>query len=169
VDGSKVHAGDALVAIASTGLHSNGYSLVRRALLDGKDPQAALAQRPAGLGGATLGEVLLTPTRIYAKLARALCDKLDVRGLAHVTGGGIPGNLPRVFPEKLRAVVDSGSWSPPPIFERVQEAGRVPREEMFRTFNMGVGMIAIVPPGAVDEVVAIAREHGDRAWRCGEI
>ena len=175
LDGKAAAAGDALVAVASSGLHSNGYSLARRVFLPeaagGVAPDAAplaLAQRVEALG-TTLGDALLAPTRIYAKLANAVARELPVKGIAHVTGGGLPGNLPRVFPEGLRAVVDAKTWTPPPIFALLREQGNVPADEMFRTFNMGVGLVVIVPPAAVDGVLAAAKEHGDTAWRIGEL
>lgn len=172
LDGKAAKAGDALVAVASSGVHSNGFSLVRRVFLADRDEAAArkaLEQKPASLGGKTLGETLLVPTRIYAKLAGALVADLAVNGIAHVTGGGLPGNLPRVFPASLKAVVDTKSWTPPPVFELLREQGNVPREDLFQTFNMGVGLVVIVPADQVNEVIARAQAHGDRAWRLGEL
>ena len=175
LDGTAAKAGDALVAIGSSGLHSNGFSLVRRVVMpesSGFAPSAAadvLGQKLEKLGGATLGETLLVPTRIYAKLVGALVADLPVKGIAHITGGGLQGNLPRVFPESLKAVVDTKSWAPLPIFDVIREAGNVARDEMFRTFNMGVGLVVIVPPAQVDEVIARAKAHGDRAWKLGEL
>src|SRR5512147_539164 len=131
VDGSAVQPGDAVLGIASTGLHSNGYSLARRALLD----RHPLDWRPPGLGGRTLGEALLEPTRIYAK---------DVLALAHVTGGGLPGNVPRTLPPGTRAVLDERRWPRPPLFDLVEREGAVPRDEMVRTFNMGLGLTAVL-------------------------
>ena len=172
LDGKSARAGDVLVAVASSGVHSNGFSLVRRVFLADRDEaaaRAALGQKPASLGGKTLGETLLVPTRIYAKLVGALVADLDVRGISHITGGGLPGNLPRVFPGSLKAVVDTKSWTPPPVFELLREQGRVPREDMFQTFNMGVGLVVIVPGAQADEVISRATAHGDRAWRLGEL
>jgi phosphoribosylformylglycinamidine cyclo-ligase len=172
LDGKKARAGDALVAIASSGLHSNGYSLVRRALLGKteKSAQKALATWVPAFS-APMGEVLMTPTRIYAKLALALtrAPGIDVKGIAHITGGGIEGNLPRVFPETLSARVDTKTWETPPVFELVSIAGNVPRDEMFRTFNMGVGLVVIVDKKSTGAVIAEASRHGDRAWVCGEL
>ena len=174
LDGKKARAGDALVAVASSGLHSNGFSLVRRIFLPESSlvvPSAAkmvLEQRVEKLGG-TLGETLLVPTRIYAKLVASICAELDVKGIAHITGGGLPGNLPRVFPETLKAVVETKSWTPPPIFDLLREQGNVPKDDMFQTFNMGVGLVVIVPPNDVEAVIAKAKQHGDRAWRLGEL
>ncbi len=170
LDGTKARAGDALVAIASSGLHSNGYSLARRVLLgkDKKSAKKALARWVPAFSG-TMGDILLTPTRIYVKLALNLVRETDIRGLSHITGGGLAGNLPRVFPESLAARVDTRTWPIPEVFEMIAIAGNVPREEMFRTFNMGVGLVVICPPKDVRRVVEIAHAHGDRAWRCGEL
>ena len=170
LDGTKARAGDALVAIASSGLHSNGYSLARRVLLGKNEKSAKKAlQRWVPAFSGTMGDILLTPTRIYAKLALNLVREVDVRGMSHITGGGIEGNLPRVFPESLAARVDTRTWPIPEVFEMIAIAGNVPREEMFRTFNMGVGLVVICPPKDVRRVVEIAHAHGDRAWRCGEL
>jgi phosphoribosylformylglycinamidine cyclo-ligase len=174
LDGKAAKAGDALVAIASSGLHSNGFSLVRRVFL-ADDGGMAPDSGPLVLGqhveslGMSLGDALLTPTRIYAKLVLALTADLPVKGIAHITGGGLPGNLPRVFPANLKAVVDAKSWTPPAVFGLLQEKGNVPRDEMFLTFNMGVGLVVIVPPAQVNEVIARAKAHGDAAWRLGEL
>ena len=169
LDGKKAKAGDALVGIASSGLHSNGFSLVRKVFFPAGDPKVILGQKAPALGDVTLGDALLTPTRIYAKLVLSLIGDLDVKGIAHVTGGGLPGNLPRVFPESLKARVKAGSWTIPPVFEAVQESGNVPQDEMYRTFNMGVGLVVIVPPAQADEVIARAKKHGDAAWKIGEL
>ena len=157
----RVRDGDALVAMASTGLHSNGYSLARRALagldLDGHH----------GLVVETLGDALLRPTRIYARDCLALCAATDVHALCHVTGGAIPGNLPRVLPDGLGAVVETGSFTPPTIFSLIADRGPVAVEEMWRTFNMGAGMIAVVADGraAVEQLTG----RGVDAWVCGAV
>ena len=117
----------------------------------------------------TLGEELLTPTRIYAKECLDLIKECEVRALAHVTGGGIPGNLVRVLPEHLDAVVDRSTWRPPPIFELVQRKGRIDDTEMESTFNMGIGMLAIVAPTDCDRALAFLRGRGIDAWQVGEI
>ena len=165
VDGRLVGAGDVVVGIASTGLHSNGYSLVRKALLE----KHALDERPEALGGATLGDVLLEPTRIYAKDVLALLEKVPVKAFAHVTGGGLPGNVPRNMPEGTRAVLEERRWPRPPIFDLVEREGQVPREEMYRTFNMGLGLVAIVAPGDEAAVHAVLRERGLGAWTVGAV
>ncbi|HSK97689.1 MAG TPA: phosphoribosylformylglycinamidine cyclo-ligase [Euzebyales bacterium] len=158
----RVCAGDELVAMASTGLHSNGYSLARR-VLDSLDLHA-----DHGLpGGAPLGDVLLRPTRIYAPHCLALSAQTEVHALCHITGGGVPGNLPRVLPDQLGAVVDTATFSPPPIFGLIAQTGPVEAAEMWRTFNMGAGMIAVVAHGR-DAVDALAA-HGVDAWVCGHV
>ena len=163
IDGSRIRPGDTVVALGSSGPHSNGYSLVRR----------VLERSGAGLGdafdGATLGERLLAPTRIYVRSLLALIEALDVRGLAHITGGGLPENVPRVLPEGCRARIDSASWTLPPVFAWLAEEGGIERHELFRTFNCGVGMIAIVPEEAAEAAVDILRSHGETAWIAGRI
>lgn len=144
IDGSAVAAGDVVVGVASSGLHSNGYSLVRKVLLEVEG--LSLKEHIPELGR-TLGEELLEPTIIYAPALVALFQAgLRPRGLAHITGGGVPGNLERIIPEKLSAVVDRSALRPQPIFGLVQRLGNVPAEEMYRTFNMGVGMVLVVAP-----------------------
>jgi phosphoribosylformylglycinamidine cyclo-ligase len=158
----RVRPGDDLVAMASTGLHSNGYSLARR-VLDGLDLHADY-----GLPGSeSLGEVLLRPTRIYSPHCLALAAQTEVRALCHITGGGVPGNLPRVLPEDLGAVVDTATFSPPAIFRLIAQSGPVEAAEMWRTFNMGAGMIAVVPDGSTAVDVLAAR--GIDAWACGHV
>ncbi|HEX4621188.1 MAG TPA: phosphoribosylformylglycinamidine cyclo-ligase, partial [Myxococcaceae bacterium] len=134
IDGKSIRPGDALIGLASSGLHSNGYSLARKVLIDrAKDPV-----------GPKLLDQLLEPTRIYVKDVQALMDAVDVKGMAHITGSGIPGNLPRCLPEGTRAVLEESSWRLPPIFELIQSRGNVARDEMYATFNMRLGMIAVV-------------------------
>jgi phosphoribosylformylglycinamidine cyclo-ligase len=157
----RVRPGDDIVALASTGLHSNGYSLARR-IVAGMDLAA-----DHGLMMQTLGEALLRPTRIYAADCLALIDAVPVHALCHVTGGGIPGNLPRVLPDGLGAVVDVAGFEPPAIFGLLAEHGRVAPAEMWRTFNMGAGMLAVVPDGTA--ATAVLRERGVDAWVCGSV
>jgi phosphoribosylformylglycinamidine cyclo-ligase len=158
----RVRAGDDLVAMASTGLHSNGYSLARR-VLDGLDLHA-----DHNLGGnASLGDVLLRPTRIYAPHCLALCEQTEVHALCHVTGGAIPGNVPRVLPDGIGAVVDTATFSPPAIFGLIARTGPVKPAEMWRTFNMGAGMIAVVADGR--EAVELLAARGADAWVCGRV
>ena len=166
VDGSRAQEGDVLLAVASSGLHSNGYSLARKALLE--HAKMTLDQYDASLGE-TVGEALLRPTRIYARAVAAAIARGDVRAICHVTGGGIPGNLPRVLPEGLGAIVDLGAVERPAIFDLIQQAARVAEDEMVRTFNVGVGLIVVVPPDAEDAVRDALVETGERVTRFGSL
>ncbi len=166
IDGRAIQAGDVLVGLASTGLHSNGYSLARKILLE--DGKLALSSRVEGLG-LTLGETLLAPTRIYAKQILALASEYQIKGVAHITGGGLTENLPRIFPKGCHARIHRGSWPTPPIFQVIQRMGRVTDEEMCRVFNMGIGLVLIVNAAQADRVIHRARELGDGAFRIGEI
>jgi len=165
VDGKGVVPGDLVIGVASSGLHSNGYSLARKALL-GRYP---LGQRFDVLGGKTLGEALLEPTRIYAKDVLALLDAVPVKAFAHVTGGGLPGNVPRTLPDGVRAVVEEGRWPRPPIFDLVEKEGGVPRAEMYRTFNMGLGLVAVIAPGDEAATLAALSARGLASWTVGAI
>jgi phosphoribosylformylglycinamidine cyclo-ligase len=165
VDGRAVAPGDVVIGIASSGLHSNGYSLARKALLD----RHPLDRTFAALGGRTLADALLEPTRIYAKDVLALLAKVPVKSFAHVTGGGLPGNVPRNLPEGTRAVVDERRWPRPPVFDLVEQEGQVPRDEMYRTFNMGLGLVAVVAPGDEAAAHAVLRARGLDAWSVGAI
>jgi len=158
----RVREGDVLLALPSSGLHSNGYSLVR-SVVAGLDL--------AGHHGlsAPLGEVLLTPTRIHAPDCLALLEAVDVHAFVHITGGGLPGNLPRVLPDDLHARVDTDRWEWPEIMTWLTERGPIERDEMWRTFNGGVGMVAILPPTAVDAAVGLLASRGVDAWVCGEL
>ena len=162
----RVREGDVVVAMGSSGLHSNGYSLVRHVLLQGArlrlDAVVDELARP-------LGEELLVPTRIYAKDCLALIAETDVHAFAHVTGGGLASNLARVLPAHLSATVERGTWSPAPVFGLVSSRGRVERPEMERTFNMGVGMVALLPAGDVDRALAVLTARHVPAWVAGEV
>jgi phosphoribosylformylglycinamidine cyclo-ligase len=162
----RVRAGDVVIAMASSGVHSNGFSLVRHVLLQGArlrlDAHVDELAKP-------LGEELLTPTRIYAKDCLSLIEETDVHAFAHITGGGLAANLARVLPHDLSATVDRGTWSPPPIFSLVSTRGRVEQAELERTFNMGVGMIALVPPSDVDRALALMLARHVPAWVAGEV
>lgn len=166
IDGSGITVGDRIVGLGSTGLHSNGYSLARKILFD---------RHGYGLDhvfpelGRALGEVLLTPTRIYVRTVLNLVRDFTVKGMAHITGGGLPENLPRVLPQGCRAVVDRSAWEVPALFRLLQDLGSVPEEELFRTFNCGIGFAVIVPPQEVEEVVARLGALGERAWVIGVI
>jgi phosphoribosylformylglycinamidine cyclo-ligase len=166
IDGATIKPGDVLVGLASTGLHSNGYSLARRALFD----EGALNVRSKMVDlDRSLGEVLLTPTRIYAKQVLALAAEFSVKGIAHITGGGLTENLPRVFPKDCRAQIRRGSWPVPPIFSLIKKIGRVDEAEMYRVFNMGIGLVLIVPARDADAVIAKAATFGDKGYRIGEM
>jgi phosphoribosylformylglycinamidine cyclo-ligase len=170
IDGSQIAPGDALVGLASSGVHSNGYSLVRRIFL--RDGATPLDARPEGLGGRTLGEALLEPTRIYARPVRSLLDRFrprdEIKGLAHITGAGIPGNLPRIFPPGVSARVRLGSWPVPAIFGLIARDGSIAEREMYDVFNMGIGMIVVVPGACARDVVDHLAGVGVGAYLIGE-
>ncbi len=163
IDGSKVSAGDALIGIASSGPHSNGYSLVRKVL------EVSGASLSDHFDGRTLGDALLEPTRIYVKPLLKLFEAVEVRALAHITGGGLPENLPRVLPAGCRAVIDSKCWQRPAVFDWLQEQGRIADSEMYRTFNCGVGMVLVVPADMADKAVELLKAEGEEAFLVGHI
>jgi phosphoribosylformylglycinamidine cyclo-ligase len=165
-DRSKVRAGDVLVGIASSGLHSNGFSLVRKVLLE--RAKLKLEAKIPALEW-TLGEELLRPTTIYARAVVEMFDKFKVSGLANITGGGLIENVPRAMPRNTRAVFERGSWPTPPIFDLIQRAGKISRLEMDRTFNNGLGMVAIVPPREADRVIDHLRRRNHAAYVVGEV
>lgn len=166
IDGSSIQPGDAVIGLASSGVHSNGFSLVRKLLLE--DRGYRLDQRLEGLG-AELGEVLLTPTRIYVKSVLNLLRHVNVKGMAHITGGGFIENIPRVLPEGTAAEIEVGSWPILPIFQLMQRDGNISHEDMFRTFNMGIGLVLIVPEEQADETMELAGQSGEQAYRIGRI
>ncbi|TAJ23362.1 MAG: phosphoribosylformylglycinamidine cyclo-ligase [Nitrospirae bacterium] len=166
IDGKTIQPGDVLIGLASTGLHSNGYSLARRVLLE--DGGLTVESRVSDLDR-SLGEVLLTPTRIYAKQILALAAEYSIKGIAHITGGGLTENLPRVLPAGSLAKLHRGSWPVPPIFTLLKKIGRIETEEMHRVFNMGIGLVLVVPAAQADAVIARAAELGDKGYRIGEI
>ena len=155
--------GDVVLGLASSGVHSNGYSLVRKIL------EVSKADLNGTIGGKPLADVLMAPTRIYIKPLLALIKAMPVHALAHITGGGLPGNLPRVLPEGCNARIDETSWTWPPVFQWLQENGGVERFEMYRTFNCGVGMVVVVPADKADTAIAHLNAAGESAWRIGEI
>jgi phosphoribosylformylglycinamidine cyclo-ligase len=161
----RVEPGDILIAMGSSGLHSNGYSLVRHVLLDRAG--LGLDEAPELLGGRTLGDELLTPTRIYALDCLALAAQCGARAFAHITGGGLAGNLVRVLPPGLAAAVDRSTWSPQPVFELIRAAGDVPRAELELTFNLGVGMVAVVPADRSADALALLAEREVPSWEVG--
>lgn len=166
IDGKNIKPDDVLVGLASTGLHSNGYSLVRRVLLE--DGGLTVESRVPDLDR-PLGETLLTPTRIYAKQILTLAAEFQIKGIAHITGGGLTENVPRVLPAGCAARLHRGSWPVPPIFALLKKIGRIEVEEMYRVFNMGIGLVLVTSAGHADGVIARAAELGDKGYRIGEI
>jgi phosphoribosylformylglycinamidine cyclo-ligase len=164
----RVEIGDAVIAMRSSGLHSNGYSLVRHVLLGAGRMRLDTVVDDFGRQR-TLGEELLTPTKIYAKDCLGLIEETDVRAFSHVTGGGIPGNLVRILPENVDAIVDRSSWRPQSIFDLIQAKGRIDDTEMEATFNMGVGMFAVVSSDDADRAMAYLTGRGIEAWQVGEV
>ncbi|HEX7625309.1 MAG TPA: phosphoribosylformylglycinamidine cyclo-ligase [Anaeromyxobacteraceae bacterium] len=165
LDGRAVAPGDAVLGIAASGLHSNGYSLARKALLE-KHP---LDWSPPELAGKTLADALLEPTRIYAKDVLALLAAVPVKALAHITGGGLPGNVPRNLPVGTRAVLDARRWPRSPLFDLVQREGEVPWDDMFLTFNMGLGLVAVLSPSDLPAAQALLAARGLPSWPVGGI
>ena len=163
IDGSRTRAGDVIIGLPSSGAHSNGYSLVRKLLASsGADGKTLL-------DGRLLYEQLLAPTRIYVKPVLALLAEVPVHGIAHITGGGPAGNIPRVLPAGLEAVLDERSWPRPPVFDWLQRTGNIERDEMHRTFNCGLGMTLCVPAAEADRAIAVLRRSGEQAIRVGEV
>ena len=162
VDGADIRPGDALIALGSSGVHANGYSLVRRILE--REPDA-LTQ---SLDGRRLDEWLLTPTRIYARTVQRLLNEVTINGISHITGGGLTDNVPRVIPQGLTARIDTGSWQWPALFDWLQRTGDVDTGEMRRTFNCGVGMVLAVPAAEATNALDILRAAGESAWVIGE-
>jgi len=167
IDGSGIRPGDAVIGLASSGVHSNGYSLVRKVLFG--DCGHSLDDTLPELGGARLGDVLLEPTRIYVKPVLRLIGRVEVKGLAHITGGGFIENIPRVLPDGVNVEIAYGSWPVHPIFRLIQERGRISNRDMFTTFNMGIGMVAVVPPDQADEAIRTLSAEGVGAYRIGTV
>ena len=161
IDGKGVKAGDDVIALASSGLHSNGYSLARK-IVEGQDLSAPF-------GSSTLGKTLLAPTRIYAKTVRKVLEKHTVKALANITGGGMVENIPRVIPKNCAVEIREGTWDVPPIFRHLQKLGDVPREEMYRVFNMGVGMVLVTAQKQTETVVRALRKVGETASVVGKV
>ena len=164
IDGSRVKNGDALIALGSSGPHSNGYSLVRKVIdVAGVNPATEL------LDNKPLSEHVLAPTKIYVKSVLALIKQADVHAIAHLTGGGFWENIPRVLPKNTKAVIDEKSWEWPSVFNWLQEKGNIDTYEMYRTFNCGVGMVIALPQEQVDTALAILKQAGENAWLIGHI
>ena len=164
IDGSKVAVGDVMIGIASSGPHSNGYSLVRKIIEhSGADINGSLED------GQRIADALLAPTRIYVRTIHALLGDFDIHAMAHITGGGLLENIPRVLPEGAQAVVDAGSWQMPAVFDWLQQNGNVVDEEMYRTFNCGVGMVLVVAASDSDAILDKLQDIGEQAWKLGDI
>ena len=163
IDGSKVAAGDILIGLASSGAHSNGYSLIRKIIDTHNIPL------DFELDGKPLSEVVLAPTRIYVRSVLELMQSVNVHALAHITGGGIPGNLVRVLPENCHAVINESAWQWPALFNWMMETANVERDEMYRTFNCGIGMILVIPAEQQEQAVTLLNKLGEQAFVLGEI
>ena len=166
IDGSKVAVGDVLVGISSSGVHSNGFSLVRKIIADA---HLSLDQSVPEFGGRTLGETLLTPTKIYVRQVLDVIRNCDVHGICHVTGGGFDENLPRVLREGQGIEVEEGSWEILPVFRMLEKWGGVPHREMFNIFNMGIGMVIVLDAAEADKAVSILSAHGEKAQVIGRV
>ncbi len=166
VSGDRIRPGDVLLGIASDGLHTNGYALARKVCFEvaGLSAQDEMEE----LGG-SIGEELLRVHRCYVSAVRPLLEEFDIKGMAHITGGGLPDNLVRCLPEGCRAQVRAGSWERPPVFKVMQEIGQIVDEEMFHTFNMGVGFVLVVEEGTADAVASSLSAKGERVYRIGEV
>ncbi len=165
IDGSKIKVGDALIGLASSGIHSNGFSLVRK--IFGEDKESLM--KYDDYLGAVLGDVLLTPTRIYVKTILGLMEKYELKGIAHITGGGFIENIPRMFPKGLTAKIDLNSYEVPKIFKLMQEKSGIGKEKIYNTFNMGIGMVIAVDKAIAADVIAAAADFGDKACLLGEV
>ncbi len=163
IDGTKVKAGDALIALASSGPHSNGFSLIRKVL------EVSKADLQQTVGDKTLADALLEPTRIYVKPVLKLIEACDIHALSHITGGGFWENIPRVLPDNTKAVIDGSSWQWPAVFSWLQANGNIETYEMYRTFNCGVGMIIALPADQVTAALALLQAEGEQAWHIGHI
>lgn len=167
IDGSTIAPGDAVLGFASSGIHSNGFSLVRRLLLE--EAGFSLDQQLEELGGAKLGDVLLEPTRIYVKQALKLIEAVQVKGMAHITGGGFIENIPRVLPDNVNVDIAYGSWPILPIFGLMQDKGAITNRDMFTTFNMGIGLVIVVPADQAEKAIRVSEELGEKAYRIGTV
>ena len=167
IDGTTIAAGDAVIGLASSGVHSNGFSLVRKLLLEKKG--YALTDKLPELEGKTLGEVLIEPTRIYVKQILNILESVKIKGMAHITGGGFIENIPRVLPEGVNVDITRGSWPVLPIFNLMQRDGAISDRDMYTTFNMGIGMVLVVPADQAEEALRIAKAQGEQAYRIGTV
>ena len=168
LDNTRMKAGDVIIALPSSGVHSNGFSLVRRVFDIDNNPDTLYAPCEK-LGGASIAETLLTPTRIYVKPVLALLEKVNVKGISHITGGGFYENIPRSIPDGLSAKIEKAAVKVLPIFELIAETGNIPERDMYNTYNMGVGMSIVVPADEVNTALEILKENGEDAYVIGEI
>ena len=168
LDNTRMAEGDVVIALASSGVHSNGFSLVRK-VFDIDNNPASLYTPNEALGGASIAETLLTPTKIYVKSVLALLEKVDVKGISHITGGGFYENIPRSIPKGLTAKVDKSAVKVLPIFDLIQKTGNIPERDMYNTYNMGVGMSIVVPASEVENALEILKANGEDAYVIGEI
>ena len=166
IDGSGVSAGDIILGLGSSGLHSNGFSLVRKVLLE--QSRLSLGKKIAATGR-TLGEELLEPTIIYVKPVLDIIRKFRVHGMAHITGGGLVGNIPRILPPHCRALIRNNSWTEPPIFSLLREKSGIAEMEMLKTFNCGIGMVLVVAAAQANEVMQQLKTAGEAVWRIGSV
>ena len=174
LDGAQVAVGDRIIGLASSGVHSNGFSLVRKIVAEGERASGSQGyqwtEKPTELNGQSLGEALLTPTQLYVQpVLAALKSELDIHGMAHITGGGLPENLPRALKKGLSIQLTVDSWPVPPVFDWLRKAGRVSLPDMFNTFNMGVGFVVIVPPEMSGAACAFFEQAGIAAFDIGEV
>ena len=168
IDNKRMKAGDVVIALASSGIHSNGFSLCRK-VFDIDNTNTALYTACEDLGGKTIAETLLTPTKIYVKSILALMEKVDVKGVSHITGGGFYENIPRSIPDGLGAKIDKSAVRILPIFDLIAKTGNIPERDMFNTYNMGVGMSVVVPAAQADQALEILKANGEDAYIIGEI
>ena len=168
LDNTKMAEGDVVIALASTGVHSNGFSLCRKVFEIDKNPESLYVPCEV-LSGKSIAETLLTPTKIYVKSILALLERVDVKGISHITGGGFYENIPRSIPKGLTAKIDKSAVKVLPIFELIAKTGNVPERDMYNTYNMGVGMSVVVPANEVDTALEILTAHGEDAYVIGEI
>ena len=168
IDNTRMKAGDVVIALPSTGIHSNGFSLCRRVFdIDNNNPELYVAREE--LGGKTIAETLLTPTRIYVKPVLALLEQVDVKGISHITGGGFYENIPRSIPDGLGAKISRSAVKVLPIFDLIAKVGNIPERDMFNTYNMGVGMSIVVPADQVEKAMDILKANGEDCYVIGEI
>ena len=168
LDNSKMAAGDVVIALPSTGIHSNGFSLCRKVFnIDNNDPDLYVPKEE--LGGKTVAQTLLTPTKIYVKPVLALLEKVNVKGISHITGGGFYENIPRSIPDGLGAKIDRSAVKVLPIFDLIAKTGNIPERDMFNTYNMGVGMSIVVAPEDVETAIEILKANGEEAYVIGSI